>query len=139
MPETLVHPSHRFFKFDTEAGGLSDRDREAIFNLADAGLKAWSIARRLRKHPSTVSYFMYRNGLKQLAAKRRQPFRRGGVLVIPFSEEEDDFIQEKSIDGISASRIAAMMEPRFGVPRSRDAVTSRLMLLASDETAREVA
>ena len=32
-----------------------------------------------------------------------------------------------------------MMEPRFDVPRSRDAVTSRLMLLTSDETAREVA
>ena len=130
-----------FRTFPIKYGPLSDETKDKIHELHEQGVKAWTIARTLQIHPSSCCWYMWGQGLKTLGNKK-PIYKRGGKTIVPFSAEEDDFILEKRIEGLTPVVIARMhLEkfPHLPHPRSRDTIASRLLMLASDETAREVA
>lgn len=133
-------PRPRFIDFPiTSKGPLAEAEKDLIEQLGEQGLKPWSIARRLGRHPSSVTWFMSTVGLKRLGEARKRAFTRQGREVRPFTEVEDAFATECSCAGLPPAAIARKMTERFGYERSRDTVACRLMMLASDEAAREAA
>jgi hypothetical protein len=117
-------------------GRLTDADRARIEQLAAAGQKANSIAREIERHPSTVMWFMYTQGL---AAPRRHPNRdeyiRRGRVVRPFTPAEDRFIESKRVAGVPIRRIAELANEQFNRERTQHAVHVRLVMLAAREDA----
>lgn len=119
-------------------GGLSEEDHDKIFELASHGLKARAIARKLRKHPSTVAWFMYRTGLK-VPRYASRAFMRCGRLVKPFTPEEDAFIVARRLEGLGPTAIARMATERFGHPRNMWTIANRLTMLAARDEVLEAA
>lgn len=121
-------------KHVVEPGGLSEADKERIHDLSGDGWKAGRIARELRKHPSTVQWFMYRQGLAA-PTYGRPTYKRGDRVVRPFSPEEDAAIEAMRIDGQPPTAIARQVSQRFGTARSSHTVACRLVMLAAREVA----
>jgi IS30 family transposase len=120
--------------YTVRPGGLSEADREQIFALADKGMKCGPIARRIEKHPATVRWFMYRNGLAQPVRRKSIPTahpdargRKG------YSPEEDAALLEMRSAGIDLRVIAERMTERFGHRRTRHGVEVRLIMLAASD------
>lgn len=120
---------------DVLPGGLSEECQARIFELAERGWAASRIARDLRKHPSTVQWFMYRSGLKAPEYRKTEPYYRGGRLVVPFSPEEDAFIVALRVQDYSPRKIAELASKRFGHDRNNHTVRCRLVMLAAREDA----
>lgn len=117
-------------------GGLSDADRERIFDLAEKGQKPGQIARRLLKHPSTVYWFMLTEGLAApRPAKSFTPYLRNGRMVRPYSPDEDAFIEALRIQNYSVGEIARIANLRFKNERTPHGVNVRLVMLAAREAA----
>lgn len=114
-------------------GGLSEADHERIFEMAEKGWKPSRIAQTLSKHPSTVQWFMYRQGLSAPSYGKPAQVRKDGTVVKPFLPEEDDVILKLRIDGAGPTSIARTMTERFGHKRSMHTIACRLVMLASRE------
>lgn len=123
MPDSLNHP--------VRPGGLSPDDHRRIFDLAERGWKSHRIAREIEKHPSTVQWFMYRNGLKAPGYPRQTASIRNGRVLKPFTPEEDAFITALRIQGFGPTKIADLTTKRFGHPRSFHTIACRLVMLAA--------
>lgn len=121
--------------YAVEPGGLSEVNHEQIFAMADRGWKSTRIAREIRRHPSTVQWFMYRNGLAAPVYHGSEPYYRGGRLVIPFDAEQDAFIEALRIQGFDFNEIADLAAKRFGFTRSGHTIFCRLTMLAARESA----
>ncbi|GEP12283.1 hypothetical protein [Methylobacterium gnaphalii] len=128
--------------YAVKPGGLSAADHDQIFTLAEAGMKCGRIARKLLKHPATVRWFMYRNGLiepsrRQTAMPIDRPNSAGRKGYCP---AEDAFISRLRTEGVPLTEIAKRTTERFGHPRSRHGVEVRLVMLAArDDEATEAA
>jgi hypothetical protein len=123
---------HNGVSHEVIPGGLSEADQERIFALAERGWKRTRIARAIKKHPSTVGWFMYRNAL--IAPKYgRKPSLRGGRIVNPFTPEEDAFIRVLRVQNFGPTKIAELATKRFGHPRSMHTIACRLVMLAAQE------
>ena len=114
-------------------GRLTDEDRARIHELAARGMKSGAIAREIKRHPSTVSWFMYSEGLQ---APRPTPstgssYVRNGRIVRRFSLEEDTFIEALRIQGYSHEAIAEHASKRFSTERSAHVIKCRLIMLAA--------
>ena len=124
------------FSHVVKPGGLSEADHAEIYDRAERGQRASQIARAIGKHPSTVQWFMYSEGL---AAPRQrddpQPYMRGGRLVRPYSREEDAFIEALRVQDYSLSKIAELTNKRFGTERTYHTIQMRLIMLAAREVA----
>lgn len=118
-------------------GGLSATDHEAVFRLAAKGWKSSRIAREIRKHPSTVRWFMYSNGLT-VPRYGRQPTVRN-CRRRPFSPEEDSFIEQLRGAGVGFAAIASLASERYGHPRSPHTIRCRLVMLAARDDDRGAA
>ena len=125
----------RMLSYPVKPGGLSDRDREAIFEMAERGLTCGPIARRLSKHPATVRWFMFRNGLVAPSRRSSMPTdhpnranRKG------YAPDEDAFILALRLQSIGLSEIARLATLRFGHPRSAHGISVRLVMLAAGDT-----
>lgn len=127
MPAKLNHP--------VRPGGLSKLDHDKIFALAARGWKSSRIAAALEKHPSTVQWFMYRNGLKAPEYRSSKPYIRNGRLVAPFSPEEDAYIVALRVQGFGPLKISELATKRFGNVRNFHTVACRLVMLAAREDA----
>ena len=117
--------------YPVRPGGLSPEDHAEIFKLAERGWRSTRIAREIEKHPSTVQWFMYRNGLKAPGYQRRTTSTRNGRVVKPFTPDEDAFITALRLQGLSPKKIAELTTERFGHPRSGPTVAHRLIMLAA--------
>jgi len=117
-------------RYEVEPGGLSVQDRERIFELAERGWTAGRIGSTLRKHPSTVRWFMYRSGLAT-PNYGRLPSVRGTRIVKPFTPEEDAFISGLRTTGYAVRNIAWAATKKFGHPRSPHTVACRLVMIAA--------
>lgn len=122
--------------YTVKPGGLSEADHARIFEMAERGLKSGPIARALEKHPATVRWFMYRNGLATVARRHSVPTdkpnangRKG------YSPAEDAFIEELRADGVDLRVIAERATAEFGHKRSRHGIECRLVMLASSDVA----
>jgi hypothetical protein len=127
MADKINHP--------VRPGGLSKRDHEYIFALAEQGWKAHRIARAIEKHPATVQWFMYRSGLRAPAYRGTDPYFRNGRMIVPFTPEHDAFIEALRVQGYGLSKIAEMATKRFGHERSPHTINCRLVMLAAREVA----
>jgi hypothetical protein len=116
-------------------GGLSDEHRATIERLAERGWKANRIARDLQKHPATVQWYMYRAGLAAPQYGNQKPYMRGDRLVVPFSPEEDAFIEQLRVEGVPTRQIAVRTKQKFGNDRSFHTIECRLVMLAARECA----
>jgi IS30 family transposase len=114
-------------------GRLTDADKERIFKLAGDGLGSGRIAREIKRHPGTVLWFMYRNGLHapRYHANRPRVYTRGGRTVRAFSPEEDAFITALRIQDYSYKDIARLTSHRFRTERSGHVIQCRLVMLAA--------
>lgn len=118
------------------SGHLTDSDRAQIHDLAEQGLKPGQIAQRLRRHPSTVQWFMYTNGLtapKPLPEGRRTSYLRGPLTVYRYTDEEDVFIEALRIQNFDCTEIARLSSKRFNIRRGHHSIRCRLKMLASRE------
>jgi len=127
--------------YTVRPGGLSEADHERIFALAGKGLTCGPIAQRIEKHPATVRWFMYRNGLAQPGQRHAKPADKADARGRKgYSAEEDAHLLALRAAGTDLRVIAENMTERFGHPRSRHGVEVRLtMLAARDDDAGEAA
>ena len=117
-------------------GGLTPAHHDQIFELAERGWKATRIARKLRKHPGTVQWFMYRHGLKApVSPSEPRAYTRNGRTVKLFMPEEDAFIESLRAAGKGPTEIARLATERFGHPRNMHTIACRLVMLAAREVA----
>ena len=137
MPaDKLPSRKQRVLDYVVKPGGLSDRDHDRIHELAELGRASASIARAISKHPSTVYWYMVREGLV-VAKQTDTPIvaMRNGRILRRFSREEDGFIYGLRLQGYGPRQIAEMVSERFGFERRPHSVTCRLAMLASIEEA----
>lgn len=111
-------------------GPLTREERTQICELVDRGLLASAISRRLRRSKNTVYYHMLVNGFVEPRQRAQRVVSRGGRILRPFSNDEDEYIQELRVLGLSFCRISHRTSHRFGA-RSTHSVRSRLLLLAA--------
>lgn len=113
---------------------LTKEDHRRIDELAEKKFTAGRIAQILGRHPSTVQWYMYCNGLS--APKARvypRMYVRAGVRIHRFTVAEDEFIEEMRLDGFSYGEIAIAAAARFGTERKDHSVRCRLKMLAARE------
>lgn len=110
-------------------GGLSDDDRDRIHELFEEGLGPNRIARKLQKHPSTVSWFMYRQGLVRGEGGPGRAYMRNGRPVRPFTAEEDAKMLALRLEGMGIRQITRAL----GTNRRPESVSIRLAMLAARE------
>lgn len=118
------------------SGRLTDTDHARIEELAEKGLSSGQIAQRLRRHQSTVQWFMYRNGLvapKPMPEGRQVTYMRNGRTVTRYTQEEDAFIQALRLQGLDIAEIAELSSKRFNIDRKHHSVRCRLIMLGARE------
>ena len=124
------------FAHEVQPGGLSQADHDRIFALAEKGLGAQKISRKIGKHPSTVHWFMMSNGLRPLQqTETALVYQRNGRTVRRFTRQEDDFISALRVEDLTPDAIAVRVEQQFGYPRSAHSIRCRLMVLGAHEDA----
>lgn len=113
---------------------MTDSDRARIEDLAAKKFSCGRIARDIRRHPSTVKWYMYCNGLSA-PAKLEKPivYVRNGVRVHRFTDEEDTFIEALRIQDFTPVEIAKAAAARFGTERKDHSIRCRLKMLAARE------
>jgi len=111
---------------------MTDADRQRIEQLAEKNFSVGRIARLIGRHPSTVNWFMYCNGLRA-PKKLEKPitYMRGGVRVHRFTDEEDTFIEALRIQDFTPEEIARHAAARFGTERKHHSIRCRLKMLAA--------
>lgn len=117
---------------------MTDADHRRIEELAAKTFTAGRIAQILRRHPSTVQWYMYCNGL--LAPRKLEKpitYVRNGVRVHRFTDEEDTFIEALRIQDYTPVEIAAAAAKRFGTERKHHSIRCRLKMLAARENFQE--
>lgn len=130
-PPASTNRRHKL-SYTVKPGGLSPEDHERIFSLAEKGLTCGRIAHKLEKHPATVRWFMYRNGLARPSTKHGMPKGRPNAAGRKaYSPEEDAFIVALRAAGTDLRIIAEQVSERFGHKRSRHGVEVRLVMLAA--------
>lgn len=115
------------------SGKLTSRDHAEIERLAGEGWKAGKIARHLGRHPATVQWYMYTQGLQapRPAAEKPRSYMRGGRVVRHFSADEDVFMEALRVQDFSFREIAEYVNKRFGTERSAHTIKCRLIMLSA--------
>jgi hypothetical protein len=118
---------------------MTNADRQRIEELAAKKFSCGRIAKLINRHPSTVKWFMYCNGLSA-PRKLEQPkmYVRGGVRVHRFTDEEDTFIEALRVQHFTPAEIAAAAAARFGTERKHHSIRCRLKMLAARELENDV-
>lgn len=124
-------------KVPVKRGRLSEAEIATIAELGERGLNAGQIALRLGgRSASTIYWRLLLLGLakpKQPAASK--PYLRKGVLITPFSAEEDAFIRALRVQDYSTPKIAELCTKRCGHRRTAHSVHVRLVMLSAYDEA----
>jgi hypothetical protein len=118
-------------------GRLTEDDREKIRELAEQGLGPQKISHVVRRHPSTVNWFMYSEGLRAPRPSPDTPssYLRGGRRVHRFTAAEDALIESLRVDGLAFPEIARRASEQFSTARTPHVIQCRLIMLAAREGA----
>lgn len=118
-------------------GRLTSADHSEIERLHGRGLASGRIAQLIKRHPSTVAWYMYSAGLKAPRPSSERPvsYMRGGRMVRHFSAEEDVFIETLRRQDYSCQQIAATVNKRYGTERTDHTIKCRLIMLSAREGA----
>lgn len=124
----------------TKTGRMSEEERRQIEGLA-ASMKnptPSKIARRLNRHPATVTWYMLRNGLiERSPGHASKPYMRNGAMVYPYAPEHDRRLIELRTDKPGRSRltyreIGEILTREFSIKRDAHSVQVRMTQLACD-------
>lgn len=124
---------------DVLRGPLTVAELDTIDSLGARGLSAGQVALKINRHPSTVNFALQRLGHRGIARRSTRPYMRNGVLVMPFSEAEDELMQALRGRGQTCASIAGRLTLHYGHPRNANSVLMRLTMLAADAACREAA
>lgn len=119
---------------------MTEADHRRIDELAARTFSCGRIAQAIGRHPSTVKWYMYCNGLaapKKL--NKPKTYVRNGVRVHRYTDEEDVFIESLRVRGLDAAEIANAAASRFGTERKHHSIRCRLKMLAARELQEESA
>ena len=116
---------------------MTESDRRRIDELAEKKFSVGRIAQIIDRHPSTIQWYMYCNGLRA-PKKLAKPitYMRGTIRVHRFTDEEDTFIEALRIEGFPPDKIASLASARFGTERKHHSIRCRLKMLAARESHR---
>ncbi len=116
---------------------LTEDDKEVIRQFAEQGLGPDRIAKVVKRHPSTVNWFMYRDGLKAArpAPATQLTYVRNGYTVYRYTDAEDEFIEKMRTGGAGPTAIARAASERFGTSRTAHGISVRLTMLAGRDEA----
>lgn len=90
------------------------------------------IAAKIKRHPSTVNWFMLTRGLiERKPGRATRAYQRNGVTVHPYAEAHDAFIERLSSQGLNYREIAELVTAEFGIERNQFSVRIRLIQLAA--------
>jgi DNA-binding CsgD family transcriptional regulator len=112
-------------------GRLSQAEGAEIKRMAESGWTPGRIAVRLSRPPSTINSYLYRLSLRAPAPRSFAFVRRNGVAVRSFTAEEDRYITELRVRGLSTPKIAKLCGVRFGHQRNPATIRMRLVMLAN--------
>lgn len=113
---------------------LTQAQIDEICELAELGLRAPAIGKRIGRHASTVAWHLYRLGYRS-AQQRDEPvvYRRGSVIVRQYSREEDELLLARRREGATLKAIAEELTEKYGHRRSAHSVHVRLVALSRDD------
>lgn len=118
-------------------GRLTPDDHTRITELAEKGMKPGRIAQLIKRHQSTVYWFMISRGLvaPRPSPERGTSYIRNGKACYRFSAAEDAFVQALRVQQFNLVDIARMASKRFGTSRTRHGIEVRLIMLGAREDA----
>lgn len=124
-------------------GRLSDAELAEIVRLATTMTNPTpaSIARKLNRHPSTVSWQLIKAGLRgrpRAQGGRGLSYVRNGRRVHRFDDAEDRRLEALRESGMGFTGIAQKLNAEFGRNRTAHAVHVRLTMLAAYAEAGDV-
>lgn len=116
-------------------GRMTAQEKAQIDQLAGSMRRPTpsAIARRLKRHPSTVNWYMITRGLVERRVcygRRRAGVRRGHTLN-PYTAEHDRRLVELRRSGAKFRTIAEVLTREFGLPRNQHSVRIRAIMLAA--------
>ena len=115
-------------------GRMTDEEKNKIDKLASKMKKPHPnpIAIKINRHPSTVTWYMLTKGLLvRKPGYARAPYKRNGVMIYPYSPQQDHVIVELRARGKSKQEIADVITEMFGIERDYHSVDVRLVQLAA--------
>jgi IS30 family transposase len=120
---------------DIRRGKLTDDERAEIERLAESmkRLSANAIARRLNRHPATVTWYLLRKGYLERKIQYRvdRVYYRGGTRVVRYSREEESVLVDMRSQGETYQRIAEALTTQFGERRTAHSVQVRDVFLSA--------
>jgi hypothetical protein len=116
-------------------GRMTPQEKAQIDQLAGSLRRPTpsAIARRLKRHPSTVNWYMITRGLVDRSVtygRQRASVRRGRALN-PYTPQHDRRLVELRRSGVRFRAIAETLTREFGVPRKPHSVRIRAIMLAA--------
>lgn len=118
------------------SGRLNDHDRAEIERLSGLGFSFGRIAQLLKRHQSTVLWFMYTRGLKAprpTPAVGRVYVRANGSTVRQWGQDEEADAVRMRTAGRSFRAIAAALSQKYRAKRTAHSVQVRLIMIAARE------
>lgn len=115
---------------------LTSEDHDRIDELAAAGKTCNEISKTIGRHPATIQWYLYREGLKapkSVEGPHRTHTRGDGVSVTRYTADEDVFIEAMRVQDFSHEKIAELSGKRFGIRRTAHSIRCRLIMLAARE------
>lgn len=96
---------------------------------------AKKIADALNRPRSTVNWRLLMTGLvdRKITYARTEPYKRGKVMIYPFTREQDARLIELRNEQKNPHQIAEIMTREFGAPRYYHSIDVRLRMLAAYE------
>lgn len=119
---------------DIRRGRMTADDKAAIVRYAETATKPTPgvIARKIKRHPATVNWFMLTRGLIERKPGRAQhEYVRAGKTVYPYTPEHDEFIEARRTEGKPFREIGELVTAKFGISRTGHSVQVRIIQLSA--------
>lgn len=117
-------------------GRMSEAEKAELLRLTEAGMKPGLVAKKLNRHHATINFALACMGLRAGPKRlRKDSYVRNGRLIVPFTQEEDEMIEQRRCEDWTYQQIADACWCLFGVRRSAATVGIRLKMLACEEAA----
>jgi hypothetical protein len=123
-------------------GRMSAEEKAAIERLAAALKKPTpgAIARKLKRHPATVAWYMISHGLIERTIRYggKPRVRPDGIVQMPWTREQDLRLLELRAAGTGFPEIAERLTREFNIPRNHHGARIRCIMLAAYDGAPEL-
>jgi hypothetical protein len=116
-------------------GKLTDDDKRRIAEMHDRGRKCGPIARALRRHQATVSWYMYQQGMRIAppCPEVARSWMRGSKVCWTYDRKEEQRAIALRKEGKTFMEIADILNAEFNRDRNWHSVHVRLVMSSSRE------